>query len=206
MRFAIERRGLLLVLSAPSGGGKSAVLHRLRARDSRVGYSVSYTSRALRGSEVNGTDYHFVTRDKFQEMITAGAFYEWAEVHGNLYGTAAQTIEDALATCNDIALDIDVQGGLNIKSRLPEAVLVFLMPPSMDVLETRLRGRASDCEEAIQLRLANAQREIPHWRDYDYVLINEDLDATVAAVEEILHAERHRAARTEIKRAGEGVN
>jgi len=202
MRFEIERRGLLLVLSAPSGGGKSAVLQHVRARDPRVGYSVSFTSRAPRGSEVDGTDYYFVTREKFQEMITANAFYEWAEVHGNLYGTAAKTIEDTLASRNDIALDIDVQGGLNIKSRLPEAVLVFLMPPSMDVLETRLRGRASDAESSIQLRLANAQREIPHWKQYDYVLINENLDATVAAVEEILHAERHRAGRSEIKSAG----
>ncbi len=200
MRFQLERRGVLLVLSAPSGGGKSAVLKQLLAKDSALGYSVSYTSRPLRGNEVNGRDFHFVALDTFQKMIASDEFYEYAQVHGNMYGTSARVIEEALAARRDIAMDVDVQGGLNIKKRQPDAVLVFLMPPSISVLEQRLRSRASDAEEQIQLRMANARREIEHWAQYDYVVVNEKLEETVAAVEQILHAERLRATRQTLNR------
>lgn len=201
MRFELERRGVLLVITAPSGGGKSAVLQRLRKIDPALGYSVSYTSRAPRGAEIDGKDYHFVARERFEAMIAEGAFYEHAEVHGNLYGTSAEVIERALANHEDIALDIDVQGGLNLKGRLPEAALVFLMPPSTETLEQRLRGRASDREDQIQLRLKNAKREMEFWDRYDYIVINEDLDETVRLVEDILQAERKRTSRTRLGQA-----
>ncbi len=195
MRFEFQRRGVLLVLSAPSGGGKSAALQELRKRDSNLGYSISYTSRPVRGHEVNGRDYHFVSRPEFEAMIARDAFYEYAEVHGNLYGTSAEVVEKALNDRRDIALDLDVKGGLNLKRRVPDAVLVFLMPPSMDVLEARLRKRASDAEEQIRLRMKNAENEIEHWNRYDYVVVNENLDRAIEDVQRILEAERHRASR-----------
>ncbi|MCL5270735.1 MAG: guanylate kinase [bacterium] len=195
MNFPYQRRGLLLVISAPSGGGKSAVLERLRAAHPDLVYSVSVTTRAPRGSEREGIDYHYVTRQVFEEWIVAGRFYEWAEVHGNLYGTRADVIEAALDEGRDVVMDIDVQGGLAVKRRSPDAVLVFLLPPSMEVLEARLRRRATDDERALRVRLANAAREIDHWRRYDYVIVNKVLVEAVAAISTILAAERHRALR-----------
>jgi guanylate kinase len=203
MRFDLERRPFLLVLSAPSGGGKSAVLARLLETDPSITYSVSYTTRERRGHEVDGEDYHFVTLKRFNEMIEAQAFYEFAKVHGHMYGTSAEAIDRALCGGKDVAMDIDVQGGLNIHRKRPQdSVLIFLMPPSMSVLESRLRGRASDNEEAILLRLRNAEREMEHWKSYDYMIVNEDLDATVLEVRKIVDAERARAGRLHIKRLG----
>lgn len=194
----LQRRGMLLALSAPSGCGKSVVLRGLLGVEPGLSYSISVTSRAPRGSEADGVDYHFVTRERFQVLIDQGAFYEWAEVHGNLYGTRVATVEDAQEKGLDVAMDIDVQGGLAIKRRSPEAVLVFLLPPSLEVLEQRLRGRASDAEDQVRLRLANAKAEMRYWRDYDYVLVNERIEASVEAVRQILLAERRRAARLAI--------
>lgn len=203
MRFDLERRPFLLVLSAPSGGGKSAVLAKLLETDPSITYSVSYTTRERRGHEVDGVDYHFVTLKKFNEMIDADAFYEFAKVHGHMYGTSAAAIDHALAEGKDVAMDIDVQGGLNIRRKRPQdSVLVFLMPPSMSILEKRLRGRASDNEEAIRLRLRNAEREMEQWNSYDYMIVNEDLDATVLEVRKIVEAERARASRLHLKRLG----
>lgn len=190
-----QRRGLLLVISAPSGGGKSAVLQHLMKLEPGLTYSISVTSRAPRGAEVDGREYNFVTREHFEELIRENAFYEWAEVHGNLYGTRADTIEAGLEAGRDIVLDIDVQGALAVKRRSPEAVLIFVMPPSLEILEQRLRGRAEDDDDAIRLRLANAAREMACWEEYDYVLINERLEETVAAAREILGTERRRVPR-----------
>lgn len=200
MRYQLDRHGLLVVLSAPSGGGKSEVLKRLLSLDPNIGYSVSYTSRAPRSYEVNGKNYHFVSREEFKKLESENAFYEWAEVHGNLYGTSARVIETALSAGRDIAMDIDVQGGLIIKSRQPSAVLIFLMPPSMSILEQRLRGRASDEEAQVQIRLKNASREIDHWKQYDYVVMNQDIDQTVAQVRLIIEAARLRTSQYELKR------
>ena len=194
-----QRRGLLLVISAPSGCGKSVVLHNLRQLEPTLTYSVSVTSRAPRGSEVDGREYHFVSRERFQELIAQDAFYEWAEVHGNFYGTRADTIQVALGQGRDVVLDIDIQGGLAVKRRSPaDAVLVFLLPPSLAVLEERLRGRGEDSEAAMRLRLANATGEMSNWKHYDYVLVNEHLGETVVAVQEILNAERRRTGRLEL--------
>jgi guanylate kinase len=190
-----KRQGLLLVISAPSGGGKSVVLQRLLASDPGLQYSVSVTSRPPRGDEAEGKDYSFVSRERFEEMAQDGVFYEWAEVHGNLYGTRKDVIQQALAAGKDVALDIDVQGGMDVKWQSPDSALVFLMPPSFEKLEARLRSRATDNEEAIQRRLANARHEMQFWRQYDYVVINDDLGQAVADVAEILRAERHRTRR-----------
>lgn len=193
--YHAKRRGLLLVISAPSGGGKSAVLKKLLAAEPELAYSISVTSRAPRGNEVEGKEYQFVSRERFEEMIAEGVFYEWAEVHGNLYGTRQDTIKHALDAGKDVALDIDVQGGTDVKWQAPDSALVFLMPPSFEKLEERLRSRGTDGEEAIQRRLANAKHEMQFWRQYDYAVINEDLDRAVEDVREILHAERRKTRR-----------
>lgn len=199
MRYDLVRSGVLIVISAPSGGGKSEVLKRLLAEDPRIRYSVSYTSRPPRGNEVDGVNYHFVSRGEFEKLIAADAFYEWAEVHGNLYGTSAKVIEEAIAKGQDVAMDIDVQGGLNVKRRQPLAALIFLMPPSLTILEQRLRGRASDDEDQVQLRMKNALQEIEHWREYDYVVTNEEIERTVSQVRTIVDAARLRAPLYEIR-------
>jgi len=199
MAFELERRGMLLVISAPSGGGKSELVRRLVARDPRISYSVSYTSRRPRGEEADGREYHFVSRETFETMIAEGAFYEHAEVHGNLYGTSAEVVQAALGEGRDVVMDIDVQGALKVKDRSPGAVLVFILPPSMEALEERLRGRETDREEQIQLRLANAEREIESCPQYDYVIINETLDRTLEELVTITRAERCRASRLKVR-------
>ena len=196
--YQFNRRGMLIVISAPSGGGKSAVLRRILAEEPEVGYSVSVTSRAPRGDEVEGRDYYFVDRPQFEEMARRELFYEWAEVHGNLYGTRGDTIEKATGEGRDIALDIDVQGGLSMKYRSPDSLLIFLMPPSFEILEGRLRNRGTETDEAIRIRLENAKREMIYWRQYNYLVINDDLDRTVAAVRGIIAAERQRVGRLKL--------
>jgi guanylate kinase len=194
-----KRQGLLLVISAPSGGGKSAVLQKLLQAEPALGYSISVTSRPSRGEEVEGKDYFFVSRERFEEMAAGGDFYEWAEVHGNLYGTKKSTVREVLESGRDVALDIDVQGGMDVKWQSPDAALIFLMPPSFEKLEERLRGRATDDEASIQRRMANARHEMQFWRQYDYVVINEDLDNAVEDVRRILRAERLRTRRLVMK-------
>lgn len=193
--YGFKRRGVLLVISAPSGGGKSVVLRRLLERHEGISYSVSVTSRPPRQGEVDGVDYHFVSREEFESLIAKDVFYEYAEVHGNLYGTREDTVQQALDQGLDIVLDIDVQGGMDVKWRQSDAVLVFLMPPSIEVLEARLRGRGSDAEDQILLRLENARKEIAYWRHYDYVITNDDIEDTVVAVGNVLMAEWRRADR-----------
>lgn len=199
MGFELERRGLLLVVSAPSGGGKSEVLKRLLNGDRAIEYSISYTSRTPRSDEIEARHFHFVSREKFEGLIAEGFFYEHAEVHGNLYGTPADPLEATLAQGRDIAMDLDVQGGLEVKRRRPDSVLVFLMPPSMEVLERRLRARASDEEEQVRLRMENARGEIDHWQQYDYVVMNQELDRAVGEVRKIVEAERAKACRIELR-------
>ncbi len=194
-QFEFHRRGLLFVISAPSGGGKSVVVKRLLESNPDLSYSVSVTSRPIRPGEAEGQDYSFVEREHFERMIREDAFYEWAEVHGNFYGTREDSVRQALDRGQDLILDIDVQGGMSVKWRSPEAVLLFLMPPSLEVLEQRLRGRGTDADSQIRLRLENARRETDYWRFYDYVVVNDHLDQTVAAANHILHAERARARR-----------
>lgn len=191
MRITLEPEGILLVLSSPSGGGKSSICRAVLSADPRMAYSISVTSRRPRGDEVDGSDYHFVSEDEFARLIEQGAFYEWARVHGNFYGTRRDTIEEKLAQGRDVVMDLDVTGGLNIKKANDKAVLVFVLPPSLQVLEERLRRRNTDCEEVIQQRLINARYEINFAEKYDYAVVNEDLQSTISNIRRILEAERH---------------
>lgn len=195
MTIGLQRSGILFAVSAPSGGGKSTVLKAIRDRYPDLGYSVSATSRAPRGSERDGVDYHFVSLAKFQEMIAQNAFFEWAVVHGNYYGTPREAVELMLAEGRDVLMDIDVQGARSLKEQCPGAVTIFLLPPSMATLEARLRGRHTDKEDVIQLRLKNAAREISECAAFDYVLVNDDLQRVVQDVSSILIAEGCRSYR-----------
>lgn len=205
MSIEIQRTGILFVLSAPSGGGKSTVLKALRAEDATLGYSVSATTRPPRPGETHGKDYFFYSVEEFHRLIRQKAFYEWAVVHKHLYGTLRKVVDAELDAGRDVLLDIDVQGGLSIKRLRPDAVLIFLLPPSMAVLETRLRGRKSDSNEVIELRLRNARHELTFTPQYDYALINEDLTRTVHDVRSIIEGERMAASRLKILTEGEDI-
>jgi guanylate kinase len=186
------RRGLLFVVSAPSGTGKTTVVERLVQVVSGLSMSRSYTSRASRTGERDGVDYNFITRARFQEMIDADAFLEWADVFGNLYGTCLADAERELAAGRDLVLVIDVQGARKVRSRGLDMIGVFVMPPSFDVLEQRLRGRSQDPEADILRRLATARAEVAAYAEYDYVVVNDELDACVERLRAIVIAERAR--------------
>jgi guanylate kinase len=203
MSISLKRSGILFVIAAPSGGGKSAVLKALLPATDGLRYSVSVTSRAPRGGEKEGVDYHFVSPREFQCLIEHNEFYEWAEVHGNYYGTRKAVVRDILGQGCDVALDIDVQGAHQVKEAEPDSVAIFLLPPSMDTLEKRLRGRKTDSEESIQLRLRNAVEEIAQSHLFDYLVVNDDLQRTVAAIRGIIDAERQRANRLRVVVIGE---
>ena len=186
--------GILFIISAPSGSGKSTLVGELRQQVSGVDFAVSWTTRAPRGSEENGREYHFTTREEFQRMINAGLLLESAEVFGNLYGTARQSLDDALAVGHDLVLDIDVQGAAQVRSKMPEAVSIFVLPPNPKELRTRLRNRSRAegvmNEGELYRRLSEASREIEKYRDYGYILINDSLPRAVAQLEAIVLAER----------------
>ena len=186
---------LLLILSSPSGAGKTTLTRMLLDHCPELRFSVSHTTRAPRPSEVDGRDYHFVDRKHFEELVQKNAFLEWAEVHGNLYGTSLAEIEAARATHRGVVFDIDYQGARQIKAKLPEAVGVFILPPSMEELEKRLRGRASETEEAVQRRFAVAKREIEHYALFDYIVVNEQVEAAFDELRSIVVAERTRRQR-----------
>ena len=185
-------RGLLFVVSAPSGTGKTTVVERLVQICSDLGLSRSYTSRAMRAGEKDGVDYNFITRDRFEAMIAADAFLEWADVFGNLYGTCKADSERELEAGRDLILVIDVQGARQVRSHGATAIGIFVLPPSFEALERRLRGRSKDSEEAIRKRLATARREIRAVAEYEYVIVNDELDACVDRLRSIVLAERAR--------------
>ena len=186
------RRGLLFVVSAPSGTGKTTVVERLVQIVPDLALSRSYTSRPARPGEADGVDYNFVSRPRFEEMIAADAFLEWADVFGNLYGTCAADAEAHLTTGRDLVLVIDVQGARQVRKRFADIVGVFVMPPSFDILERRLRGRSKDPEDAIQRRLQTARDEVAAYTEYDYVIVNDELEACVDRLRAIVLAERTR--------------
>jgi guanylate kinase len=194
---------MLIVLSSPSGGGKSSVCRALLAADPNLEYSVSVTSRPPRPGEVNGRDYWFVSEEEFLRLIEANAFYEWARVHDNYYGTRRDVVEDKLARGRNVVMDLDVVGGLTIKKLCDQAVLIYVLPPSLKVLEQRLRARGTDPEPVIQKRLRNARHEINFAEKYDFVVINDDLDRTVATIRQILDAQRHSSRHQKLKITGE---
>jgi guanylate kinase len=185
-------RGLLFVVSAPSGTGKTTVVERLVQIFPDLGLSRSYTSRAMRAGEQDGVDYNFITRERFEAMIAEDAFLEWADVFGNLYGTGKADSERELAAGRDLVLVIDVQGARQVRSHGSNAIGVFVLPPSFEALEHRLRGRSKDSEEAIRKRLATARREIRAVAEYEYVIVNDELDACVDRLRAIVLAERAR--------------
>lgn len=178
----------LFIISAPSGAGKTTLRQALIARRKGLAYSVSFTTRAPRAGEVNGRDYHFVSPGEFEAMAVSGGFLEHAEVFGNRYGTARRAVEDQLAQGLDVLVDIDVQGARQIKRNWPGAVLIFIAPPSLAELEKRLRGRATENQDAIERRLAQAAGEIEAGREYDYLVINEDIGQAVEDLVAIVRA------------------
>ena len=185
-------RGLLFVVSAPSGAGKTTLVERLVEQTPNLKMSRSYTSRATRQGETDGVDYNFVTRERFEAMVAASEFLEWADVVGNLYGTSAADTERALESGSDVVLVIDVQGARQVRRRAAETTAIFVMPPSFDVLEQRLRGRSKDSEEAIQRRLRVARQEVAAFAEYDFLVINDELAAAVDRLRSIVLAERAR--------------
>jgi len=189
------RRGVPVVLSGPSGVGKNTVLEALLARVPGVAYCISTTSRPPRGEERDGVDYHFLSREAFEAAIAAAEFAEWAEVHGALYGTHKATLEAHLSAGDDVLLQKDVQGGLALGQVYPDALLVYLLPPSMEELRRRLEGRHTDAEDVIQRRLEKAAWENEQARGYTHLVINDDLDECIATVEHIVLANRQRRVR-----------
>lgn len=191
-----ERRGLLIVLSSPSGAGKSTISRMLLGADREVTMSVSATTRPKRPAEENGVDYHFVDDSEFDRMIEAGEFVEWAHVFGHRYGTPKAPVKQALRKGRDILFDIDWQGARQLEPDFGEhLVTIFLLPPSMAELEKRLRARNQDSEEVIADRMRRAADEIDHWAEYEYVLVNRDMDRCLEQVRSIVSAERSKKAR-----------
>ena len=188
--------GILFIISAPSGSGKSTIVNQLRSLVSGLEFSVSWTTRGPRGSEQDSREYHFTTRDHFEQMIRNGEFLEYADVFGNYYGTARCTLQEAFSRGRDLLLDIDVQGASQVRAKMPDSVSIFLMPPSPEILATRLRNRSraegSVKEEIIERRLAKARQEIENYREYGYILVNDILDRAVEEMAAIVAAERIR--------------
>ena len=195
----ISRKPFLIVVSGPSGAGKSTVVEKVLEASDDTRFSVSLTTRPPRAGEREGDEYSFVDMERFLRARDAGELIEWAKVHGNFYGTPSAFVEETLASGKNVLLEIDVQGGLSVKERVPDSVLVFLVPPSLKELERRLRGRATDDEAAIEQRLANALKEYEFHSRYDYLVINDDVDGCAASVSAIISAESLRRERTVVK-------
>ena len=190
----METPGNLFVVAAPSGAGKSSLVKALLELDARLAVSVSHTTRAPRGQEQHGREYWFTTADEFRRMADAGDFFEWAEVHGNLYGTSRKAIAQRLAAGEDVVLEIDWQGALQIKRLFPHAVLIFILPPSWDELRQRLQRRGEDRPEVIEQRMANARVEVGQARHFDFVIINALFETALFDLKTVVHSQRLRYA------------
>jgi guanylate kinase len=197
----MEYPGNLFVVAAPSGAGKSSLVKALMELDQRVSPSVSHTTRAPRGQEVHGREYYFVSQETFDQMIAQDAFLEWANVHGNRYGTSKAAIEQRMAQGSDVVLEIDFQGAIQVKRIFPNAVLIFILPPSWEELRSRLERRNEDSAETIELRLKNAAQEMEHAKSFDFVIINELFERALFDLKAIVHAQRLRFAAQRIARA-----
>ena len=185
-------RGTLYIVAAPSGAGKSSLVNAVLAREPGIALSISFTSRAPRPGERHAQHYHFVSREEFERMIAAGDFFEYALVHGDYKGTARQSVEPQLAAGKDVLLEIDWQGARQVREKMPDAVSVFILPPSRDALETRMRNRGQDSEETIARRLAAAREEMSHYGEFNFVIVNEHFDAAAAELRAIFVAQRLR--------------
>jgi guanylate kinase len=181
----VSKRGRLYVIAAPSGAGKTSLLHALMRRRPGVGFSVSCTTRKARAGEEDGKDYHFIERAEFERLAGAGEFIEHASVFGNLYGTRRSVVEAALASGRDLILEIDWQGARQVRERLPEAIQIFILPPSRAELEARLRKRGSDSDEAIARRLGESVQGMSHWNEFDYVIVNRDFEQALGELEAV---------------------
>jgi guanylate kinase len=187
-----KKQGILFVVSAPSGAGKTSLCRAITDSLEQLTHSVSYATRKPRAGENDGRDYYFVSQERFQDMIKAGDFAEWAEVHGNLYGTSRRVLDEMIAKGIDVILDIDTQGAKQIKSKYETAVFIFIMPPSLEILEERLRNRRSDDEAEIRKRMRRAHEEIRDYAMYDYIIVNRDFDRALTELRSIVVAERCR--------------
>jgi len=185
-----QRRGIVFIVASPSGGGKTTICHRILDCDPLLHFSVSYTSRKPRESEREGIDYHFVSDDEFKRKSDRGDFLECAVVHGHYYGTDRIVTERILERGKDVLMDIDVQGADMVKRALPDAVRIFILPPSRDIMKQRLQNRGTESREQLERRLSIAAKEIEHWQGYDYAVINDDLEEAVEEVRSIIRAER----------------
>lgn len=188
----MERTGFLLVLSSPSGAGKTTICKKLLERDNQLRISISVTTRAKRETEIDGRDYFFTTKQKYDKMLENQELLEHAEIFGNFYGTPKNLVEEELRKGNDLLFDIDWQGVQQINNAKNDMVSIFILPPSMEELEERLKKRAEDSDEVVKNRMSKARNEISHWAEYDYVFINHDLEESIMLVEKIIAAERHK--------------
>jgi guanylate kinase len=186
----METPGNLFVVAAPSGAGKSSLVNALLELDSHLALSVSHTTRAARGQEQHGREYWFVDEHEFRAMVARGEFFEWAQVHDHLYGTSRKAIQQRLAQGEDVVLEIDWQGALQIKALFEHAVLIFILPPSWDELRQRLQRRGEDRPEVIDKRMANARQEVPHARDFDFVIINALFETALFDLKTVVHSQR----------------
>jgi guanylate kinase len=193
--FSFERRGILFVLSAPSGAGKTTLSRHILGRTPDLKLSISYTTRTPRPGEIDGQDYHFIDESRFVQLRAVGAFAEWAQVHGFLYGTARAPLDDALSHGKDFLLDIDVQGAHQLQAAYPEAVSVFVLPPSWGELENRLRSRGTDHEEVIARRLRRAREETQELGSYDYLIVNDNVERATSLLIALIQTERLRVSR-----------
>ncbi len=194
-------RGTLFIVAAPSGAGKSSIVNACLSRDSKIALSISFTSRAPRPGERHAEHYHFISADEFKAMIRAGDFFEYAEVHGDWKGTARQSVQPQLDAGKDVLLEIDWQGAQQVKAQVPDAVSVFILPPSREALEERMRKRGQDSEDTIARRLANARGEMSHHGEFDYIIVNEVFDTAVDEMCAIFTASRLRRER-QVERHG----
>lgn len=198
----MNMRGTLYIVAAPSGAGKSSIVNAVLARDPQIALSISFTSRAPRPGERHAEHYHFVGEDEFRRMIDAGDFFEYARVHGDWKGTARQSLEPQLAAGKDVLLEIDWQGAQQVKAKVPDAVGVFILPPSRDALEQRMRKRGQDSEDVIARRMANAREEMSHYGEFDFVIVNEVFERAVDEMQAIFTASRLRRTRQAERHAG----
>lgn len=187
--------GTLVIISSPSGGGKGTLVKEILERVPGIGFSVSYTTRPMREGEANGREYHFIGRDEFERRAAAGEFLEFAEVHGNLYGTSRSQVESETSAGRDIILEIDVQGAVQVLERFPEALSVFILPPSYDVLKERLAARGTESNESLELRLRNSLKEVAEFGRFKYSVVNDDKEIAAAELQSIILADRQRSIR-----------
>ena len=183
-------RGTLYIVAAPSGAGKSSLVNAVLSRETGIALSISFTSRKARTGERHAQHYHFISKEEFETMIANGDFFEHALVHGDYKGTAKQSVEPQLAAGKDVLLEIDWQGARQVREKLPDAISIFILPPSKEALETRMRNRGQDSEQVIAQRLANAREEMSHYNEFDYVIVNEHFDAAVSELRAIFQAQR----------------